>query len=206
MTKKGDVAPKRFLSRPNKNAGKGKSNHPALKELSDEKKIAAEIHYELEQDRLSLGEGQPTKVSLKELKLIEYLCKRGQPLTYIHEQISILREQNGEPEVSYDTFVSYKKRFPEYFRKIEDWQAEADKRVVASLYAAANGEDGRRGGPSVDAQKFILTNRMPNEWKERRIVELGDLKEKSDEELKQILASVGIVLTDETVPPKENKK
>jgi hypothetical protein len=195
MTKKGTVAPKRYISRENKRKGTGK---PSVnnRELSEERKLKAEFEYAQEEEKLNLSAGSPSKVSLKELKLIEYLCKRGWALTFIHEEINKLREENDEPSICYETFVSYKQRFPEYFKKIEDWQKEADKQVVAALYAAAYGSDGRRGGPSVDAQKFILTNRMADEWKEKRVVDIPVLTDKTDEELKEILKKAGLSIAE----------
>lgn len=96
--------------------------------------------------------------------------------------------------ITRNAWWEWKKRHPKTLAQIQDWRAEAARKVERSIYKAATGYDieetekkvyedsqGRQIGfvaevkrikkhvlPSVDACKFILTNHMPERYKNRQ--------------------------------------
>lgn len=169
------------------------------------------------QEQCSNIVGRPTKAELKELKLIEYLCRRGHSLWHMHEEINKLREENGEETMCYASFMKLRERFPQFFESMGTWMDEADKDVKAALRASAVGAEvweekavvitegfgegnfrshveivkvKKTVAPNASSIQFWLANRLPEEFK-RRVEDLGDdlkkLRKMSDAELGAIM-------------------
>ncbi len=142
---------------------------------------------ELEEELQAVQKGV-TKVELRELTLIEYLCRRGRPMKFIHDEINFIRDVNKRPTMSYDSFLALRDRFPDYFRSCDTWRESADDAVEASLFEVATGgityeekaivvSDGKDSGSHVEthlvkkkfhgnvlAQQFWLERRRPEKW------------------------------------------
>jgi hypothetical protein len=85
--------------------------------------------------------------------------------------------------ITHVTFISWKKKYPEFLRALNEGKATVDDQVVSSLLQRAKGHDyeevktkitddgtevittNKHIPGSVAAQKFWLTNRRPGEWK-----------------------------------------
>lgn len=148
--------------------------------------------------------GRPSKAELKELKLIEYLCRKGHSMYYMHEQINKLRAENGEEEIGYISFLKLRDRFPDFFEPMNTWMEEADKDVRAALRESALGAEiweekpvvltkgygpgefdseveivkvRKRVAPNSNSIQFWLSNRLPEEFKMRQDVNMtADIK------------------------------
>jgi len=155
-------------------------------------------------------EGRPTKAQLKELKLIEYLHRKGLSGAWVVDELNELRKENGEETFEYRTYLEWKDRFPQFFASIDNWKEAADKKIEASLMDLAMGTEvweekaltvGQGEGysaiekvkvkkklaPNIQAVQFWLKNRMPHLWKDRKELEIANLQNLSDEELAKLV-------------------
>ena len=194
---------KRRIPRVPKNKGNNKSIVPPKKATIEKLEQKLEI-------QAMTTEGRPTKAELKELKLIEYLHRKGLSGAWVVDELNELRKENGEPEFEYDTYMKWKERFPQFFTAIDNWKEAADKKIEASLMDLAVGTEvweekaltvgegegfsriekvkvKKKLAPNVQAVQFWLKNRMPHLWKDRKELEIANLQNLSDEELAKLV-------------------
>lgn len=124
--------------------------------------------------------GGKTKFKKEYLVVIENLCKRGATDKDLAEAFSVTET----------TINNWKKAFPESFKSIKDWKKIADKGVERALYESAVGfehpeekifcQDGKiiraktvkKYPPNDRSIRFWLTNRKPEEYRERSEVDI----------------------------------
>jgi hypothetical protein len=125
--------------------------------------------------------------------------------------------------ITHVTFISWKKKYPEFLRALSEGKATVDDQVVSALLERAKGhdynevktkitEDGatettttnKHIPGSVAAQKFWLTNRRPGEWKVLQNTEFS-IDTDFQEVLKGIFSKKDKVFDDNKVE-EENKE
>ena len=76
--------------------------------------------------------------------------------------------------ITHDTLYTYLNVHPDFSEAIRDGRAMADQMVEAALFKRAIGcqTGDRQYPPDVAAAKFWLMNRKPEEWREKREVEI----------------------------------
>lgn len=124
--------------------------------------------------------GAKSKFKKEYVSVIENLCKRG----FTDKELA---EAFGVTET---TVNNWKKNFPGYFKSIKDWKKEADKNVEKALYESAIGyehpevqffkvggkivpqQTTKRYPPNDRSLRFWLTNRKPDEYRDRKEVDI----------------------------------
>ncbi len=127
------------------------------------------------------GGGRPTKFNRHKYKKMKYMFSEGYTVNEVAEAI----------EVTQSTIYEWAKKRPEFFKDLQNWKAEADKRVERSLYQKACGFEyeeeeakvvalGNNQGseivkvkvkrklpPEATSAIFWLKNRKPQEWRDK---------------------------------------
>lgn len=128
--------------------------------------------------------GRPTKLDKK----MKERLKVGYLLGLTDVQVCTL------VDIDESTLAKWKQRFPEFFKSIKSWKAEADAKVECSLYERAcgfehpedkifcnNGEiivepTTRHYPPDATSMIFWLKNRQPHKWRDKTDIDLTDTR------------------------------
>ena len=127
--------------------------------------------------------GQPTKLTPKMKKQVEFLAKKGFGDKEIATAVGVTER----------TVNNWKKQQPKFFQSLKDWKATADKAVERSLYERATGyshkEDkifNANGEPLIvpttkhyppdpTAMIFWLKNRQPKKWRDKQEIDINQV-------------------------------
>lgn len=129
--------------------------------------------------------GAPSRFNKRTMDKIEFMIKRG----FTIKEIAFMLD------CTQNTYYNWKAKNPEFFKKVEDWKYEADKKVERSLRERATGYNHPEERTHYDATQkewvkttvtkyyppdptsmiFWLKNRQPDKWKDKRDVDINDV-------------------------------
>lgn len=142
--------------------------------------------------------GRPSKFDGIDLDSVALLAKRGWTDAEMAEFFKVNR----------DTWYEWKNRHPEFSEALKDWKVEADARVERTLYEKATGyehpeekifcnegvitraETVKHYAPDTTAAIFWLKNRQPEQWRDRRELDVREIDTMTEDEVNAELAEL----------------